>query len=55
MFVLAEMSDTIRVPPHTFNKKLDAAIRTELNKKLANKVMFKHLQVMLMHITLTSI
>ena len=38
MFVLAEMSDTIRVPPHMFTRKLDDAVKTVLNKQLANKV-----------------
>ena len=38
MFVLAEMTDTVRIEPWLFNVKLNNAISEELNKKLANKV-----------------
>ncbi|XP_077979998.1 DNA-directed RNA polymerase III subunit RPC8-like [Glandiceps talaboti] len=38
MFVLAEMTDTVRIKPWQFNIKLNDAIGEELNKKLANKV-----------------
>ncbi len=38
MFLLAEMTDTVRIEPWLFNVKLNIAIAEELNKKLANKV-----------------
>lgn len=38
MFLLAEMKDTVRIPPWKFNLKLNKAISDELNRKLANKV-----------------
>lgn len=38
MFVLAEMTDTVRIEPWLFNVKLNDAITEELNKKFANKV-----------------
>ena len=38
MFVLAEIKDTIRLPPKRFGVNLQEAIIDELNKKLANKV-----------------
>ena len=38
MFVLAEMTDTVRIEPWLFNVTLNDAITEELNKKLANKV-----------------
>ncbi|XP_072028275.1 DNA-directed RNA polymerase III subunit RPC8-like [Amphiura filiformis] len=38
MFLLAEMTDTVRIEPWLFNVKLNDAITEELNKKLANKV-----------------
>ncbi|XP_070579324.1 DNA-directed RNA polymerase III subunit RPC8-like [Ptychodera flava] len=38
MFVLAEMTDTVRIAPWQFNTKLNDAIAEVLNKKLANKV-----------------
>ncbi|CAL8274920.1 unnamed protein product [Lota lota] len=41
MFVLVEMVDTVRIPPWNFHKKLNDAITEELNKKLANKVVYK--------------
>ncbi|KAG7281160.1 hypothetical protein CRUP_032863 [Coryphaenoides rupestris] len=40
MFVLVEMVDTVRIPPWNFQKKLNDAITEELNKKLANKVVY---------------
>ena len=45
MFVLAEMTDIVRIEPWLFNVKLNDAITEELNKKLANKVriIFKNL------------
>lgn len=39
MFVLAELKDTIRIPPDQFNLKLPEAIKDEINRKLANKVL----------------
>ncbi|XP_013396901.1 DNA-directed RNA polymerase III subunit RPC8-like, partial [Lingula anatina] len=38
MFVLAEIKDTVRIPPWQFNVKLTDAVVEALNKKLANKV-----------------
>ncbi|XP_069764015.1 DNA-directed RNA polymerase III subunit RPC8 [Narcine bancroftii] len=40
MFVLVEMVDTVRIPPWFFERKLNDAIAEELNKKLANKVVY---------------
>uniref|UniRef100_A0A7M4FQ97 DNA-directed RNA polymerase subunit n=1 Tax=Crocodylus porosus TaxID=8502 RepID=A0A7M4FQ97_CROPO len=37
MFVLVEMTDTVRIPPWQFERKLNDSIAEELNKKLANK------------------
>ncbi|XP_011188399.2 DNA-directed RNA polymerase III subunit RPC8 [Zeugodacus cucurbitae] len=39
MFVLAELKDTIRIAPDQFQLKLVEAIRDEINRKLANKVL----------------
>lgn len=41
MFVLVEMTDTVRIPPWQFERKLNDAITEELNKKLANKVIIR--------------
>lgn len=38
MFILAELKDTIRIPPEMFNMKLVDAVKDEINRKLANKV-----------------
>lgn len=40
MFVLAELKDTIRIPPEMFHLKLNEAIKDEINRKLANKVSY---------------
>ncbi|XP_072530648.1 DNA-directed RNA polymerase III subunit RPC8 isoform X1 [Salminus brasiliensis] len=40
MFVVVEMVDTVRIPPWTFHRQLNDAIAEELNKKLANKVVY---------------
>ncbi|TWW69509.1 III subunit RPC8 DNA-directed RNA polymerase [Takifugu flavidus] len=40
MFVLVEMVDTVRIPPWDFQRPLNEAIAEELNKKLANKVVY---------------
>ncbi|XP_058261322.1 DNA-directed RNA polymerase III subunit RPC8 isoform X2 [Hemibagrus wyckioides] len=40
MFVLVEMIDTVRIPPWNFHRQLNDAIAEELNKKLANKVVY---------------
>ncbi|KAF2980279.1 hypothetical protein EK904_008214 [Melospiza melodia maxima] len=40
MFVLVEMTDTVRIPPWQFERKLNESIAEELNKKLANKVVY---------------
>ncbi|XP_062562707.1 DNA-directed RNA polymerase III subunit RPC8 [Armigeres subalbatus] len=39
MFVLAELKDTVRIAPELFNLKLPEAIKDEVNRKLANKVL----------------
>ncbi|XP_055614350.1 DNA-directed RNA polymerase III subunit RPC8 [Uranotaenia lowii] len=39
MFVLAELRDTVRITPDLFNLKLPEAIKDEINRKLANKVL----------------
>ncbi|XP_063709698.1 DNA-directed RNA polymerase III subunit RPC8 [Culicoides brevitarsis] len=39
MFVLADLKDTIRIPPEQFHLKLPDAIKDEINRKLANKVL----------------
>ncbi|XP_058465160.1 DNA-directed RNA polymerase III subunit RPC8 [Malaya genurostris] len=39
MFVLAELKDTVRIAPELFNLKLPEAIKDEINRKLANKVL----------------
>ncbi|CAD7081260.1 unnamed protein product [Hermetia illucens] len=39
MFVLAELKDTIRIAPEQFHLKLSEAVRDEINRKLANKVL----------------
>ena len=41
MFILSEINDLIRIPPHTFNIPIQHAITDELNKKYANKVVPK--------------
>lgn len=38
MFILVEMSNVTRIMPDSFNMKLNDAIGSELNRKLANKV-----------------
>lgn len=38
MFLLAEMKDTVRIPPWLFHINLNDAVIDALNKKLANKV-----------------
>lgn len=38
MFLLAELKDTIRIPPENFHLKLIDAVKDEINRKLANKV-----------------
>ncbi|XP_061703140.1 DNA-directed RNA polymerase III subunit RPC8 isoform X2 [Syngnathoides biaculeatus] len=40
MFVLVEMVDTVRIPPWNFPRQLNEAVSEELNKKLANKVVY---------------
>ncbi|KAG7216257.1 hypothetical protein INR49_029109 [Caranx melampygus] len=40
MFVLVEMVDTVRICPWDFHRQLNEAIAEELNKKLANKVVY---------------
>ncbi|CAG2117265.1 unnamed protein product [Medioppia subpectinata] len=38
MYVLVELSDSIRIPPHLFAISQREAISDELNRKLANRV-----------------
>ncbi|KAM6957088.1 DNA-directed RNA polymerase III subunit RPC8 [Aplochiton taeniatus] len=40
MFVVVEMIDTVRIPPWNFHRHLNDAICEELNKKLANKIVY---------------
>ncbi|XP_061830478.1 DNA-directed RNA polymerase III subunit RPC8 [Nerophis lumbriciformis] len=40
MFVLVEMVDTVRICPWHFHKQVNEAVSEELNKKLANKVVY---------------
>nr|XP_057905306.1 DNA-directed RNA polymerase III subunit RPC8 [Doryrhamphus excisus] len=40
MFVLVEMVDTVRISPWDFHRQLYEAVSDELNKKLANKVVY---------------
>ncbi|KFB51302.1 AGAP012122-PA-like protein [Anopheles sinensis] len=39
MFVLAELKDNVRIAPELFGLKLPEAVRDEINRKLANKVL----------------
>ncbi|EDW41135.1 DNA-directed RNA polymerase III subunit RPC8 [Drosophila sechellia] len=39
MFVLAELKDNVRIAPDQFNLKLVDAVRDEIDRKLANKVL----------------
>lgn len=41
MFFLAELENTVRIPPELFHLDLREAIEQELNKVLANKVSFE--------------
>ncbi|XP_014048759.1 DNA-directed RNA polymerase III subunit RPC8 isoform X2 [Salmo salar] len=41
MFVAVEMVDTVRIPPWNFQRQFNEAIAEELNKKLANKVVYQ--------------
>lgn len=38
MFVLSELSDLVRVPPHSFSTPVPQVLRDELHKKYSNKV-----------------
>lgn len=38
MFILSELLDLVRVPPHTFNLPIQHAITNELSQKFSNKV-----------------
>lgn len=40
MFVVAAMKNIVRISPELFHMDIRAAIELELNKKLANKVMY---------------
>ncbi|XP_017572821.1 DNA-directed RNA polymerase III subunit RPC8 isoform X1 [Pygocentrus nattereri] len=40
MFLVVEMVDTVRIPPWNFHRQLNEAVAEELNKKLANKVVY---------------
>uniref|UniRef100_H2ZJI5 DNA-directed RNA polymerase III subunit RPC8 n=1 Tax=Ciona savignyi TaxID=51511 RepID=H2ZJI5_CIOSA len=40
MFVLVEMKDTVKVEPWLFNVNLADAVKVELNKRFANKVLY---------------
>lgn len=41
MFVIAELKSTVKAVPSLFSKGLADVAKTELNKKLANKVLHK--------------
>lgn len=41
MFVLAEVRDTVAVPPATFNVDMTVVLVEEINSKYANKVRAK--------------
>lgn len=45
MFLLAELKDTIRIPPDTFHLKLIDAVKDEINRKLANKVTESYISI----------
>lgn len=38
MFILSELTDLIRIPPHTFNIPLPESLTNEIHKKYCNKV-----------------
>lgn len=38
MFILSELSDLVRIPPHTFNLPIQHSITDELNQKYSNKI-----------------
>ncbi|EAZ63842.1 subunit of RNA polymerase III [Scheffersomyces stipitis CBS 6054] len=38
MFILSELTDLVRIPPHTFNIPIQHSLTDELNKKLSNKI-----------------
>ncbi|XP_019726490.1 DNA-directed RNA polymerase III subunit RPC8 isoform X2 [Hippocampus comes] len=40
MCSIVEMVDTVRIPPWNFHRQLNEAVSEELNKKLANKVVY---------------
>lgn len=40
MFVLAKLQDVVRIPPWMFDRCLNDAIADELNRKLANRVLY---------------
>ncbi|XP_009862385.2 DNA-directed RNA polymerase III subunit RPC8-like [Ciona intestinalis] len=40
MFILVEMKDTVKVEPWLFNVNLNDAVKVELNRRLANKVVY---------------
>lgn len=50
MFLLAELKDTIRIPPDTFHMKLIDAVKDEINRKLANKVTESYISIAPAHI-----
>ena len=41
MFILSELQDIVRIEPHKFSQDMEEQIRSELNKKFANKVSSK--------------
>ncbi|ODQ81265.1 hypothetical protein BABINDRAFT_175032 [Babjeviella inositovora NRRL Y-12698] len=38
MFILSNVTDLVRIPPHTFGRPVKESVTTELNKKYANKI-----------------
>lgn len=38
MFVVVELKDTVRIPPDEFHLPIDEAVASQLNRKMANRV-----------------
>lgn len=52
MFLLAELKDTIRIPPEMFQMRLIDAVKDEINRKLANKVSTNEPKTILHHFSI---
>ena len=42
MFELVTMSDNVKIVPGSYGETIELALKKELNRKLANKVFYKH-------------